>query len=66
MVEAPSNATKRIELKEDLLLHGVTMAMGDIRNRLKEREYKINNCLYECVMRESMAQNIVDIYGIDL
>jgi hypothetical protein len=41
------------------------MALGDIRVKLKDREYRIEDCTYEAVMRDSMAQNSNEMYGID-
>jgi hypothetical protein len=36
LMEAPSNNVKRIELKEDLLVHGVSIVIGEIRLKLRD------------------------------
>lgn len=51
VIEAPSEENKRIELKEDLLVHGISISIGEIRLRLMYKEFQISDCTYEAVMR---------------
>lgn len=55
LIEAPSNNTKRIELKEDLLVHGVSINLGEIRMKIRDKEYNVSDCTFDTVMRQSMA-----------
>lgn len=66
IVEAPSEEEKRVELKEDLLVHGISISIGEIRLRLMYKEFQLSDCSYEAVMRQSLAQNTSEMYGVDL
>lgn len=58
IIESPSSYIKRMDLKEDLLQHGVTMAMSDVRIKIRDRAYLLDNCTYETVMRGSVCGEI--------
>lgn len=61
IIEAPSSVDKRMDHKEDLLMHGVTMAMGDVRIKMRERGYQIKYCSYEEVMKQTMGDEAIGI-----
>ena len=61
IIEAPSSVDKRMDHKEDLLMHGVTMAMGDVRIKMRERGYQIKYCSYEEVMKQTMGDEALGL-----
>lgn len=58
-VESSSSNEKRVELKENLLLHGISVVYGDIRLRIEDGDYTIINCTYECMVKEIRKRRLL-------
>lgn len=52
IVEAPKDQNDRLDLKEDLVVHGITVVYGDIKMKVREGYYKAEECSYEFTMKE--------------
>jgi hypothetical protein len=46
LVEAPPLKSQRIELKEDLVVHGISVVYGDIKMKISDGNYFIEDAYY--------------------
>jgi hypothetical protein len=59
LVEVSSKKEKRIELKENLLIHGISVVYGDVRLKLADNDYRIDSCTFEYMVREIRKKKLM-------
>lgn len=59
-VSAPSSKEKRTELKEKLLIHGISVVYGDIRLKITDKDFKLEECSFEKIITEIKKRKLIE------
>jgi hypothetical protein len=46
IIEAPEDKQQRLELKEDLVVHGISVVYNDIQQKIKDKDYTVEGCSF--------------------